>query len=217
MAFVADSNRPHPLLQPPATACLPASGAASEVPSRLVRPCLSPAEGTCTAALSCAPPSRPPLPPRQAAEKLYTAGYISYPRTETTAYSPSFDLRAVLREQSAHPNWGKTAAWLLRSTKGAALRAEGGRDAGDHPPITPMRTAERKEFAKNTEWRVYDYVARHFIASLMADLRYVERRLLLDIGGHEFAYVWHEVCAAALRVPGRVCAGGFVGSKQRLH
>ena len=33
MAFVTDSNRPQPLGQPPPTACLTASGAASEVPS----------------------------------------------------------------------------------------------------------------------------------------------------------------------------------------
>ena len=32
MAFVTDSNRPQPLRQPPPTACLTASGAASEVP-----------------------------------------------------------------------------------------------------------------------------------------------------------------------------------------
>ena len=33
MAFVTDSNRPQPLRQPPPTACLTASGAASEAPS----------------------------------------------------------------------------------------------------------------------------------------------------------------------------------------
>ena len=38
MAFVTDSNRPQPLWQPPPTACLAASGAASEVPSLLMHP-----------------------------------------------------------------------------------------------------------------------------------------------------------------------------------
>ena len=36
--FVTDSNRPQPLWQPPPTACLTASGAASEAPSRLMHP-----------------------------------------------------------------------------------------------------------------------------------------------------------------------------------
>ena len=35
-AFVTDSNRPQPLWQPPPTACLTASGAASEAPSLLI-------------------------------------------------------------------------------------------------------------------------------------------------------------------------------------
>ena len=42
MAFVTDTNRPQLLWQPPPTACLPASRAASEVPSRLMHPCPPP-------------------------------------------------------------------------------------------------------------------------------------------------------------------------------
>ena len=38
MAFITDSYRPQPLWQPPPTASPTASGAASEVPSLLMRP-----------------------------------------------------------------------------------------------------------------------------------------------------------------------------------
>jgi DNA topoisomerase-3 len=42
------------------------------------------------------------------------AGYISYPRTETTSYAPNFDLLAVVAEHADHPDWGAHAAQLVR-------------------------------------------------------------------------------------------------------
>ena len=132
-----------------------------------------------------------PTSAMSAAEHLYTSGYISYPRTETTAYPPTFDLHGALQEQANHPNWGRVVGYILSS--GRIDRPEGGRDVGDHPPITPMRAAPRDEFSKGNEWKIYDYVTRHFIASLHDDCEYLERKIVVDLNGFNFSYTWHEM------------------------
>ena len=40
-----------------------------------------------------------------------------------------------------------------------------GSDAGDHPPITPMKSASESELSGDS-WRLYDYITRHFIATV---------------------------------------------------
>ncbi|XP_002155556.4 uncharacterized protein LOC100215195 [Hydra vulgaris] len=124
------------------------------------------------------------------AEHLYTSGYISYPRTETTRYPPTFDLVGTLEEQVNNPNWGRIAAYILES--GRMNPSQKGFDVGDHPPITPMRSANRDEFKPN-EWRIYDYVTRHFIGTLHDNMEYIEKKMLVDVNGFQFEYVWHEI------------------------
>ena len=34
---------------------------------------------------------------------------------------------------------------------------------------------------------------RHFIATLHDDMKYMERKIMVDIGGFNFMYKWHEV------------------------
>ena len=47
------------------------------------------------------------------AENLYLMGYTTYPRTESTDFSPNFDFKEILREQANHPEWGDFATNLL--------------------------------------------------------------------------------------------------------
>lgn len=77
------------------------------------------------------------------AEQLYMAGLISYPRTESSCYPPSFDVTTLLKDHAANPIWGEHARRVLSaSSNGGVVRPpRGGKDAGDHPPITPMRSA----------------------------------------------------------------------------
>jgi len=132
-----------------------------------------------------------PTAAMNAAEHLYTAGFISYPRTETSRYPESFDLIAALQTQANHPHWGNVAGYILHS--GRINPSRKGEDVGDHPPITPMMAATRNEISKGQEWKVYDYVTRHFLASLHDDIQYKERVLVLDVGGYNFSYTWHEM------------------------
>ncbi|XP_046559637.1 DNA topoisomerase 3-beta-1-like [Haliotis rubra] len=119
----------------------------------------------------------------QIAERLYTQGYISYPRTETTHYPENFDLKGTLRQQQSHPDWGSFVRDLL--SKGIQ-RPKKGSDAGDHPPITPMRSATNSEL-EHDAWRLYDYITRHFIATLSPDCTYLQTTVSFDIGAELFS------------------------------
>ncbi|CAG8435114.1 11795_t:CDS:10, partial [Scutellospora calospora] len=116
------------------------------------------------------------------AERLYTQGYISYPRTETTSYPKNFDIKSVLKNQSKHPLWGLHATELLE--KGFDWPT-GGTDAGDHPPITPMRVAQESELSGDL-WKIYNYVTRHFLGSISSNLKYQKTNVIIKIGHETF-------------------------------
>ena len=70
------------------------------------------------------------------AEKLYTQGYISYPRTETNIFPPSFDLASIVQDQTADPQWGAFASQIL--ARGPTPR-QGNKTDNAHPPIHPTK------------------------------------------------------------------------------
>ncbi|CAG8832692.1 33230_t:CDS:2, partial [Racocetra persica] len=116
------------------------------------------------------------------AERLYTQGYISYPRTETTTYPKNFDIRSVLKDQSSHSLWGSYAKELFE--KGFEWPT-GGTDVGDHPPITPMRVANEGDLSGDS-WRIYNYVTRHFLGSISPNLKYQKTNAIIKIGDETF-------------------------------
>ncbi|XP_057621533.1 DNA topoisomerase 3-beta-1 isoform X2 [Chionomys nivalis] len=118
----------------------------------------------------------------QIAERLYTQGYISYPRTETTHYPENFDLKGSLRQQANHPYWADLVKQLLAE---GINRPRKGHDAGDHPPITPMKSATEAELGGDA-WRLYEYITRHFIATVSQDCKYLQSTISFRIGPEKF-------------------------------
>ncbi|XP_034190961.2 DNA topoisomerase 3-beta isoform X1 [Osmia lignaria lignaria] len=125
----------------------------------------------------------------QIAERLYTQGYISYPRTETTLYPENFDLPAALKQQQNNPDWGDQVRKILMT---GINRPKKGHDVGDHPPITPMKHATRSELDGDS-WRLYDYITRHFIATLAPDCRYLSTTVKFEIGMEIFTANGHSL------------------------
>ena len=62
-----------------------------------------------------------------------------------------------------------------------------GHDAGDHPPITPMRPATRDELDGDS-WRIYDYVVRHFVATVSHNCKYQSTMIFFDVGNEKFSF-----------------------------
>ena len=126
------------------------------------------------------------------AERLYTSGYISYPRTETTQYADQFDLKEVVKQQQHTNDWGDACKNLL--SQGLA-KPRKGHDAGDHPPITPCRAVSRNELDGDS-WRLYDYIVRHFLATVSPNCKYDQTVANVQCGTETFSFTGKKLVDA---------------------
>ncbi|MFX1374575.1 MAG: DNA topoisomerase [Promethearchaeota archaeon] len=117
---------------------------------------------------------------------LYLNEIISYPRTDSDVYQPDFNHIDILNQFSLHSQLGKYTSNLLKSNR--LIPTKGKRDAGDHPPISPLISLEAKDskFENELQRKVYNLLARHYLALFGEDAVESIQRLNLMIKDEPF-------------------------------
>ena len=116
------------------------------------------------------------------AEDLYRHGLLSYPRTDNTVYPPSLNLRAVV-ERLLDSDLAAEAQEILALP--AIRPSRGPTESTDHPPIYPTAGA-RQDALKADAGKVYELVARRFLATLAPPSQETDVVAEFDLGGESF-------------------------------
>lgn len=117
------------------------------------------------------------------AESLYMDGLISYPRVDNTVYPPSLDIRGILKTLDTVPAYHEAVGRLL--AKGPLTPTRGPKEATDHPPIHPTGAAD-PERLKPEEFKLYNLVARRFLATLSDPAVLESTKAVLAVGTERF-------------------------------
>ncbi|KAM5152554.1 DNA topoisomerase 3-alpha [Mantella aurantiaca] len=115
------------------------------------------------------------------AEKLYTQGYISYPRTETNIFPKDLNLTPLVEQQTQDPQWGGFAQRILE--RGGPTPRNGSKSDQAHPPIHPTKYASNLQ---GNEQRIYEFIVRHFLACCSQDAQGQETTVEIDISAERF-------------------------------
>ncbi|XP_075999266.1 DNA topoisomerase 3-alpha isoform X2 [Genypterus blacodes] len=117
------------------------------------------------------------------AEKLYTQGLISYPRTETNTFPKDLALGPLVEQQTQSPTWGTFAQRVLDQPGGPNPR-QGKKSDQAHPPIHPTKFSNT---LKGNEGRLYEFIVRHFLACVSQDALGQETVVDIDIAEEKFS------------------------------
>ncbi len=111
---------------------------------------------------------------------LYMKGYVSYPRTDSEAYPPTLELNEILNELKKSRLYEKSVNEILAKP----LHPTKGKEAKDHPPIHPVKIPTEK--LGSLEMKIFDLIARRFLATLSDESNEETINVKMDIGGSEF-------------------------------
>jgi DNA topoisomerase-1 len=114
------------------------------------------------------------------AEELYTAGYLTYPRTDNTVYPEDLDPDSLL-DAFVGSQFGEDAEALLALEE--IQPTEGDEETTDHPPIHPTGELPARADLSDDEWEIYELVVRHFFATVAEAATWEHLRVVADVNG----------------------------------
>jgi len=117
------------------------------------------------------------------AEDLYTAGYVTYPRTDNTVYPDDLDPRELLEALAAGRSFGEDAGEL--AAKEEIEPTAGDNETTDHPPIHPTGELPSPSDLSEDEWEVYELVVRRFLATVADPAEWEHLRVVARVGGDD--------------------------------
>lgn len=117
------------------------------------------------------------------AESLYMDGLISYPRVDNTVYSSSLNLRECVKTLRGVAQYRPYCDELLSQKTLHATR--GKQQTTDHPPIYPTAAADPNKLDP-AAWKLYNLIARRFLATLSESAVTLNTKLMLDIADEPF-------------------------------
>ncbi|MGI6032478.1 MAG: DNA topoisomerase I [Coriobacteriales bacterium] len=117
------------------------------------------------------------------AESLYMQGLTSYPRVDNTVYPAGLDFRGTLKTLAQVPTLREGAEKLLK--KGEFHPTRGKQQDTDHPPIYPTGAGDPDKLRAD-EWKLYNLIARRFMATLSDPAIIEGTKVTLDVAGEPF-------------------------------
>jgi DNA topoisomerase-1 len=115
------------------------------------------------------------------AEDLYTAGYVTYPRTDNTVYPDDLDPEELLDAFVGSNEFSEDATGLL--TQDDLTPTEGDEETTDHPPIHPTGELPGRGELDGDEWEVYELIVRRFFATVAEPATWAHLRVVGDANG----------------------------------
>jgi len=113
------------------------------------------------------------------AEELYTAGYVTYPRTDNTVYPDDLDETELLETFTEIRPFADGAASLLEQS--TIEPTTGDEETTDHPPIHPTAEVPDRAELSDDEWTVYELIVRRFMATCAPAAEWERLRVVTEI------------------------------------